>query len=491
MIMAVTTGQRVRKSKEPFGIQGEVRGKGGEKVTGPQVRERGLDAAGEVAALCSDLIRIRTVNRGEGDADPERPAAEMVAALLDEAGAEPVIVESAPGRSSVLARIAGTDPSHPAFLVHGHLDVVPADPAEWTVPPFSGEIRDGYVWGRGAVDMKGTLAMTLAVVRQRLREGRRTRGDLILAFLADEECTGDFGSRYVAREHRDLFTGCTEAISESGGFSVTAGTGLTGTGLTGTGGNSGNGAGRRIYPIATGERGTMWMKLTARGTAGHGSKPAPDNAVAELAHAISRLAAHAWPVRITPGVRALLDGLAGALGTTIDHDRLDEEARRLGAPGLLFESTVRNSANPTRLDAGYKVNVVPGTAHAQVDGRYLPGTGEEFLATVDRLLGPKVTREFINYEEAPAADPAGPTFAALAGALLAEDPAGRPVPYVMAGGTDAKSFNRIGITSFGFAPLLLGPELDYFGMFHGVDERVPVEGLRFGTRVLDRFLDTR
>ncbi|MDL4777381.1 M20/M25/M40 family metallo-hydrolase [Actinomadura xylanilytica] len=429
-------------------------------------------AVDEVTELCAALIRHDTTNEGEGEARGERAAAEYVATLLDEVGAEAAVVESAPGRASTLARIPGTDPSHPAFLVHGHLDVVPADPGEWSMHPFSGEVRDGCVWGRGAVDMKGTLAMTLATVRQRLREGRRTRGDLVLAFLADEECTGDYGSRYVAREHRGLFTGCAEAISESGGFSVDAG-------------------GARIYPIATGERGTMWMRLTARGTAGHGSKPAPDNAVAELAHAVSRLAAHEWPVRLTSGVLALLEGLADALGTTIDHDRLDEEARRLGGVGRLFEGTIRNSANPTRLDAGYKVNVIPGTATAQVDGRYLPGTGEEFLATVDRLLGPKVTREFINYEEAPAADPAGATFAALAGALRAEDPAARPVPYVMAGGTDAKSFNRIGITSFGFAPLLLGPDLDYLGMFHGVDERVPVEGLRFGTRVLDRFLDTR
>ncbi|MFC6883174.1 MULTISPECIES: M20/M25/M40 family metallo-hydrolase [Actinomadura] len=432
-------------------------------------------AADEVAGICADLIRIDTTNEGEGRGRPERPAAEHVAALLDEVGVRAEIVESAPGRASVLARIPGTDPSAPAFLVHGHLDVVPADPAEWTVHPFSGEVRDGCVWGRGAVDMKGTLAMTLATVRQRLREGRRTRGDLVLAFLADEECTGDLGSRYVAAEHRDWFTGCAEAISESGGFSTDAP----------------DGSGRRIYPIATGERGTAWMRLTVRGTAGHGSKPAPDNAVAELAHAVSRLASYEWPVRLTPGVRALLDGLADALGTTIDHDRLDEEARRLGGAGRLFAGTVRNSANPTRLDAGYKVNVVPGAATAQVDGRYLPGTGEEFLATVDRLLGPRVTREFINFEEAPAADPAGATFADLAASLRAEDPAAHPVPYVMPGGTDAKSFNRIGISSFGFAPLLLGPDLDYFGMFHGVDERVPVEGLRFGTRVLDRFLDTR
>ncbi|QFG26390.1 M20/M25/M40 family metallo-hydrolase [Actinomadura sp. WMMB 499] len=431
------------------------------------------DGAGAAAArICADLIRVDTTNRGEGDARPERPAAELVAGLLADAGAEPRVVESAPGRASVLARVPGTDPSAAPFLVHGHLDVVPADAAEWTVPPFAGEVRDGCVWGRGAVDMKGTLAMTLAVVARRLREGRRTRGDLVLAFLADEECTGEYGSRYVAREHRDLFTGCTEAISESGGFSVDAG-------------------GARIYPIATGERGTAWMRLTARGKAGHGSKPAPGNAVAELAHAVSRIAAHPWPVRLTPGVRALLDGLAGALGTTIDHDRLDAEAERLGGAGRLFAGTIRNSANPTRLEAGYKTNVVPGSATAHVDGRYLPGTGEEFLATIDRLLGPKVTREFVNFEEAPAADPAGPTFAALAGALRAEDPLARPVPYVMAGGTDAKSFHRIGITSYGFAPLRLGPGLDYLGMFHGVDERVPLDGLEFGTRVLDRFLETR
>ncbi|MFI0412014.1 M20/M25/M40 family metallo-hydrolase [Actinomadura sp. 3N508] len=432
-------------------------------------------AAAEAAAICADLIRFDTTNRGEGVAHPERPAAEHVAELLDDAGAAPVIVESEPGRASVLARVPGADPSAPAFLIHGHLDVVPADPSEWTVPPFSGEVRDGCVWGRGAVDMKGTLAMTLATVRRRLREGRRTRGDLVLAFLADEECTGDLGSRYVAREHRGYFEGCTEAISESGGFSVTAP----------------GSAGTRIYPIATGERGTAWMRLTARGAAGHGSKPAPDNAVAEIAHAVSRIASHEWPVRLTPGVRALLDGLADALGTTIDHDRLDAEAARLGGAGRLFAGTIRNSANPTRLDAGYKVNVVPGTASAEVDGRYLPGTGEEFLATIDRLLGPKVTREFINFEQAPAADPAGATFAALAGALRAEDPLARPVPYVMSGGTDAKSFDGIGVKSFGFAPLLLEPDLDYFGMFHGVDERVPLDALAFGTRVLDRFLDTR
>ncbi|MFC4913629.1 M20/M25/M40 family metallo-hydrolase [Actinomadura gamaensis] len=444
--------------------------------TTPSPRSTGDLRAGapaEVARICADLLRIDTTNRGEGDAEGERAAAEYVAELLADAGAEPVVVESAPGRASTLVRIAGTDPSSPPFLIHGHLDVVPAVASDWKVPPFSGAVEDGCVWGRGAVDMKGSLAMTLAVVRQRLREDRRTRGDLVLAFLADEECTGAFGSRHVVTEHAGWFDGVTEAISESGGYSVTAP------------------AGERIYPVAVGERSTAWMRLTARGTAGHGSKPNPDNAVAELAHAISRLASYEWPVRLTPAVRALLAGLGDVLGEPVDHDRLDAEAARLGQIGKLFAGTVRNSANPTRLDAGYKVNVIPGSATAQVDGRYLPGLGEEFLATVDRLLGPRITREFINHEEALAGDPSGPMFTALADALRAEDEAARPVPYLMAGGTDGKSFARLGIRSFGFAPLLLPPDLDYQAMFHGVDERVPVAGLEFGTRVLDRFLDTR
>ncbi|MFC5186580.1 M20/M25/M40 family metallo-hydrolase [Actinomadura harenae] len=431
------------------------------------------DASAEVSAICSELIRFDTTNRGEGDAEGERAAAEYVAGLLSDVGADPVVVESAPGRASTLVRIPGTDPSHTPFLIHGHLDVVPAEASDWRVHPFSGEVEDGCVWGRGAVDMKGSLALTLAVVRQRLREGRRTRGDLVLAFLADEECTGDFGSRHVVTEHAGWFEGVTEAISESGGYSVTAPSGA------------------RVYPVAVGERSTAWMRLTAHGTAGHGSKPAPDNAVAVLAHAVSRIASYEWPVRLTPAVRALLTELGDVLGAPIDQDRLEAEAERLGQIGKLFAGTVRNSANPTRLDAGYKVNVIPGTASAQVDGRYLPDLGEEFLATIDRLLGPRVTREFINHEEALPGDPSGATFTALSDSLRAEDEAARPVPYVMAGGTDGKSFARLGIRSFGFAPLLLPPDMDYFAMFHGVDERVPTAGLEFGTRVLDRFLDTR
>ncbi|WP_067132054.1 M20/M25/M40 family metallo-hydrolase [Microtetraspora malaysiensis] len=418
----------------------------------------------EVADICSTLIRIDTTNPGSG----ERKAAEYVAGLLDEVGIEPTVVESAPQRTNVLARIPGDGTDPDALLIHGHLDVVPADPSEWRLHPFSGEVEDGCVHGRGAVDMKGTLSMTLTAVREWARRGVRPRRDIVLAFVADEEATGEYGAGYVVDNHRDWFAGCTEAISESGGFSWHEGD-------------------TRIYPVAVGERGTAWMRLTAKGVAGHGSKPAADNPVVELSRALVRIADHRWPVRVTPAVAALVEGLSRALGTTIDLDRLDEEIERLPQASMLFKGVLRNSANPTMLDAGYKVNVIPGTAQAHVDGRFLPGYRDEFLETIDRLLGPKVTREFVSMGEAVSA-PAEGLFDQLRGALLAEDPTGHPVPYVMTGGTDAKAFAQLGIRGYGFAPLLLPPDLNYFGMFHGVDERVPVEGLEFGVRVLDRLL---
>ncbi|MFI6318666.1 M20/M25/M40 family metallo-hydrolase [Nonomuraea sp. NPDC050556] len=416
-----------------------------------------------VGEICSDLIRFDTTNPGSG----ERPAAEYVATLLADAGIQPTVFESAPGRTTVVARIEGDSPD--ALLIHGHLDVVPADPAEWQLHPFSGEITDGCVYGRGAVDMKGSCSMTIATALDLAARGVRPKRDVVLAFLADEEATGDYGSRYAVTSHRSLFDGVTEAISESGGFSVTSGN-------------------ERIYPVAVGERGTSWMKVTAHGVAGHGSRPPVDNPVATLAHALSRVASYQWPVRLTPAVAALIEDLAEITGQPIDLDRLDAEAARLGSLGSLFKAQMRNSANPTMLNAGYKVNVVPSTAEAHIDGRYLPGLQEEFLSTIDELLGPKITREFVNLEEAPSAPYPSSFFDEMAASLVAEDPQARPVPYVMSGGTDAKSFARIGIKGYGFAPLMLRPDLDYFGMFHGKDERVPVEGLEFGVKVLTRLL---
>ncbi|GHD23114.1 M20/M25/M40 family metallo-hydrolase [Streptomyces galbus] len=428
-------------------------------------------ALDEVVRFTSDLIRIDTTNRGGGDCR-ERPAAEYAAEQLAGAGLEPVLLENTPGRTNVVARVEGSDPSADALLLHGHLDVVPAEAADWRVHPFSGEVRDGVVWGRGAVDMKNMDAMILAVVRAWARQGVRPRRDVVIAFTADEEASAEDGSGFLADRHPGLFEGCTEGVSESGAFTFH------------------DGAGRQIYPIAAGERGTGWLKLTARGRAGHGSKVNQENAVTRLAAAITRIGEYEWPLRLTPTVRAALTELAALYGIETDLSDVDGLLDKLGPAAHLVESTVRNSANPTMLSAGYKVNVVPGQAVAHVDGRHLAGHEEEFRATLDELTGPYVDWEFDHREVALQAPVDSPTYARMADAVREFAPEGHVVPYCMSGGTDAKQFSRLGITGYGFTPLKLPEGYDYQAMFHGVDERVPVDALHFGVRVLDRFLRT-
>ncbi|MET8220286.1 M20/M25/M40 family metallo-hydrolase [Streptomyces hirsutus] len=430
--------------------------------------EHALD---EVVTFTSDLIRIDTTNRGGGDCR-ERPAAEYAAERLAGAGLEPVLLERTPGRTNVVARLAGTDPTADALLVHGHLDVVPAEAADWSVHPFSGEVRDGVVWGRGAVDMKNMDAMILAVVRAWARQGVRPRRDIVIAFTADEEASAEDGSGFLADRHPELFEGCTEGISESGAYTVH------------------DGSGRQLYPIAAGERGTAWLKLTARGRAGHGSKINRDNAVTRLAAAVARIGEHEWPLRLTPTVRAALTELAALYGIDPDLSDVDTLLAKLGPAAKLVEHTLRHSSNPTMLDAGYKVNVIPGQAEAYIDGRILPGGEDDFRATLDRLTGPDVDWEFHHREPALQSPVDSTTFARMRAAVQEFAPEGHPVPYCMSGGTDAKQFSRLGITGYGFAPLKLPEGFDYQALFHGVDERVPVEALHFGVRVLDRFLRT-
>jgi acetylornithine deacetylase/succinyl-diaminopimelate desuccinylase-like protein len=427
-------------------------------------------ACDEVAALASDLIRIDTTNPGDHSGPGERAAAEHVAALLAEVGIEPVLLESHPKRASLLARIPGEDPARPALLIHGHLDVVPADAADWRVHPFSGEIEGDCVWGRGAVDMKDMDAMVLAVVRQRLREGRRPPRDIVLAFLADEEAGGTYGARWIADNHPELLEGVTEAIGEVGGFSATIG-------------------GRRLYLIQTAEKGMAWLRLTARGTAGHGSMLQPDNAVTEVAEAVARLGRREWPTRLTPAVREFLQEACDALGIEYSPDNAREVMEKLGPISRMVGATLAHTVNPTMLNAGYKVNVVPQIATAQVDGRFLPGHEEDFFTEVDALIGAGVQREFVHHDIAVETPFDGDLVGAMTAAVLRHDPEARLVPYCLSGGTDAKSFSRLGIRCFGFAPLRLPAELDFSGMFHGIDERVPVDALRFGTAVLDHFLD--
>lgn len=433
---------------------------------------RGVVAEDEVVGICRDLIRFDTSNFGDGSGPGERAAAEYVVGLLQEVGLDAELFESAPGRASVVTRIEGADPSRPALVLHGHLDVVPARAADWSVDPFAAEEREGLIWGRGAVDMKDMDAMILAVVRQMVREGRRPARDVVVAMFADEEAGGTHGARWAVDRRPELFHGATEAISEVGGFSVEL-------------------DGRRAYLLQTAEKGLSWMRLVADGRAGHGSQVNQDNAVTHLAEAVARIGRHPWPLQLTPTVRALLEGVSDLTGLPFDAEdpaTAERLVTALGAAGRFVGATLRHSTNPTQLEAGYKANVIPGQAVGTVDGRFLPGYEEEFVTTVTELAGPHVRIEHIHHDVALEAPVHGDLVDSMVDALLAEDPGAAVLPYTLSGGTDNKSLSRLGITGYGFAPLRLPADLDFAGMFHGVDERVPTDALRFGTRVLDHLL---
>ncbi|HET8961836.1 M20/M25/M40 family metallo-hydrolase [Nocardioides sp.] len=431
---------------------------------------RDHDPAAEVVEVCRDLIRMDTSNYGDSSGPGERKAAEHVATLLDEVGIESRLYESEPGRTSVVARWGGGSSDKGALLLHGHLDVVPAAAEDWQVDPFSGEIRDGYLWGRGAVDMKDFDAMLLAVVRARARAGREPERPVVLCFTADEEAGGHKGAEVLVRDHPEEFEGCTEAVGEVGGFSATV-------------------RGRRIYLIEAAEKGMAWMKLTARGRAGHGSMINRENAVTELAAAVARIGAHQWPVRLTPTMKVLLASVAEVAGTEATPDNAEALVDEFGTATRMLGAVLRNTTNPTMLGAGYKVNVIPTEATAHVDGRFLPGFEDEFFATLAELCGEHVDVEWVSRQPPWEVPYEGELVDAMTRCLLAEDPDAIVAPYLMSGGTDAKHFKKLGMRTYGFAPLRLPADLDFTALFHGVDERVPVDALEFGARVFDRFLD--
>ncbi|MHA7263459.1 M20/M25/M40 family metallo-hydrolase [Arthrobacter sp. TMN-37] len=433
----------------------------------------------DTAELCAALIRFDTSNYGEGKSEGERGVAEYIVGLLTGAGYEPQILGPTPERASVVVRVPGADRSLPGLLVHGHLDVVPAEPEQWSVDPFAGEIRDGYIWGRGASDMKDMVAMTLATLLAWAEEGTGPQRDIVVAFVADEEDKGDYGALWLAAEHPELFEGVEAAIGESGG----APTLLT----------SAAGEQVRLYPVAAAERGTMHMRITTTGTSGHGSRPNADNAVIHLLEALHRVTGHAWPIVLTPTVRAYLEQTNAALGHAVDlssEEGVEEAVARMGDLGAVARTTIRCSATPTVLHAGYKVNVIPGIAHAELDVRCLPGTEEETLAVLDGLLGPRVSRVFISHQPPVQAPIDSPWFEAMRAALMRHDPAAVVVPRCMGGGTDAKAFTPLGIACYGFSPQGADPEGRTSDGVHGVDERVPVYGLRTGQRILQDFLST-
>lgn len=431
----------------------------------------------EAVEICRELIRIDSTNTGDPatTGDGESRCAALIRELLADVGLQGSWHEKAPGRGNLVVRIKGSDLLAPALLVHGHTDVVPAEVEDWSVDPFSGELKDGCIWGRGAVDMKDMLAMTVAAVRQLRRDGFVPRRDIVLAFVADEEIAGERGAAFLVEEHPELFDGVTEAIGEIGGFSLQLPAAQAGADL-------------RLYLLGVAEKGVAWATLTAHGSTGHGSiVPNPANAVARLSAALARIAGHEWPLVRSASLTAMVAGLESALGRRLDPDRLDDELAALGPLAAMLLPGLRTTTAPTQFHAGYKTNVVPGTAVATVDCRIAPGTDDAFKEQFMELVGPgiEVSWEDGRSLEAPAE---GTLLDGMRQAVTAVDPAGCAVPFVISGATDAKAFSRLGIDCYGFSPLRLPEGFDFAAMFHGIDERVPVSALQAGTRILHRFL---
>jgi acetylornithine deacetylase/succinyl-diaminopimelate desuccinylase-like protein len=424
----------------------------------------------EVVKICQDLIRIPSVNFGDGKGD-EKAVAEYIVASLAEVGISAKIYESAPNRCNVIANIPGSDTTRPGLVVHGHIDVVPANAEDWSVDPFAAEIRDGMIWGRGAVDMKNTDAMILAIIRKWARSGYKPPRNIVLAFFADEEAGMTFGSRWMTANHPEVFAECSEAISEVGGFSVTVGDG------------------KRLYFVEAAQKGIHWMKLTATGRAGHGSMMNDENALTALTEAVAKIGRFEWPQRYTSTVKTLFKKIAEATGKSYDEKDLRPLLREIGPTARMIGATLQNTANPTMLDAGYKANVIPGSASAVIDGRFLPGYEEELNSTIRSIIGPDLAIETISRDIALEVSFEGDLVDAMCKAILAFDPEGIPVPYLMSGGTDNKALSELGIVGYGFSPLQLPADLDFMALFHGVDERVPISGLEFGVKVLENFLE--
>lgn len=423
----------------------------------------------DAISICQTLIRIPSVNYGDGKGDEAAVAAKVVELLL-EAGIDSEIFESAPGRCNVIAHIKGVDEKRPGLVVHGHLDVVPANADDWSVDPFSAEIKDGMIWGRGAVDMKNMDAMIIAIFRIWARKGIKPPRNIVLAFFADEEAGSLFGSRWMVAKHPEVFKGCSEAISEVGGFSVTV---------------AGD---KRLYFIEAAQKGIHWMRLSASGRAGHGSMMNPENALTRLSEAVSKVGNYEWPQRYTKTVKVLFNKIAEVTGKKYDEKDLRPLLKEIGPMARMIGATLQNTANPTMLEAGYKANVIPQSASAVIDGRFLPGLENELNQTIKEIIGPDITVETITHDIALEVDFEGDLVESMNRSILAFDPEGIPVPYLMSGGTDNKALSELGIIGYGFSPLQLPSDLDFMALFHGVDERVPVDGIKFGVNVLEEFL---
>jgi acetylornithine deacetylase/succinyl-diaminopimelate desuccinylase-like protein len=444
-------------------------------------------ATAECVGHLQELIRIPSVNppgtsdgaAGRDSTGGETAAAAYCAEVLTSAGIAAQVLETAPGRGSCFARLpATTRASEPPLVLLGHVDVVPVDAEAWSQDPFGGNLIDGVVWGRGAVDMKGMVAMELGVMLALARFGGERNRDVIFAALSDEEAGGTFGAGHWVAERPDLFADASgrpaaAALNEVGGYSMTIG-------------------GRRVYAIQVAEKGIAWTRLRASGTTGHASMPHPDNAALKLAEAVSRLAAAPRPSRVTPVVDAFLSTLG--LAAVAEGVRAGDEAAataeleaRVADPVLRrsFSAMLRDTVTTTMIHVGKKMNVIPGGGEAEIDVRTLPGTDQDaLLAELQATVGDLAQVEAVIKLPAVEAPGDARIVQLMREALLAADPDAAAAPMMITPGTDAKALSTLGIPTYGFAPLQLAADVPFLSLFHGHDERVPVSALRFGLPVL-------
>ncbi|WP_130865701.1 M20/M25/M40 family metallo-hydrolase [Acidipropionibacterium timonense] len=436
-----------------------------------------LDAPdAEVVDICRRLVRIDSSNFGPDGARGEAEVTDVVATLLEEIGVVSARYEAVEGRPCLVADWVpeGTDRSRPFLLLHGHSDVVPAAAEDWSVDPFGGQIKDGFLWGRGTLDMKGFLAMVLSAVRARHRRGEVPSRPIRFILFADEEGSGTLGSTWLGEHHPEVFDGVTEAISEVGGFSIATP------------------SGSRAYVVQSAEKGLWWFRMTATGTAGHGSMRNRDNAVVHLVDALERIGAHPWPDLHHPVQEEFLATVSRLWGITIDPDDLEGSLAPLGPLARMVAACSSHNVSPTVLRAGYKANVIPTRASAELDARFIPGHEDEMVSTIRSFAGEGIEFETISRKPSAEAPFEGSAVEAIKRAIGAEDPGAVVLPFLNSAGTDAKGFSDLPdgrhIDCYGCTPLRLPADLDFISLFHGVDERVPLDSLRFGARVVDHIL---
>ncbi len=425
--------------------------------------------------LCQRLIRINTVNP-PGD---ELEVAELLAAELRDAGLEPVVLESAPGRGNVVARLKGNGTKRPLLLT-AHLDVVEVDESQWRYPPFSGEIAEGCIWGRGAIDMKNMAAMSVALMCRLARDGVELERDLIFAGVADEEAGCEFGSMWLVDNHRELVD-CEFALGEGGGFNIHL-------------------AGKEFFTVQVAEKGVCWVKAEVRGEPGHGSMPRSDSAVIKLSEAIARLGKQGLKAHPTEAMKDFVAGLASLQPAAIRPLLKQALNAKLG-PSILkrlpnqsiarpLMAMLHNTASPTVVRAGSKTNVIPSVATVEIDGRMLPGqTQEQFLAELQAVMGDEVELTVMRSLPPVVTEPRESALMdAILGVMAEREPDAPVVPYLLPGFTDAKAFTKLGARWYGFAPVKMPKDIRFADLFHGHNERIPVDGLRWGTEILTQIV---